>query len=63
MYDKNGILYFENPKCNDNCPINVSAYCKPYYEENINDINKNDCICLPGYKGDNCETKVYTDFR
>ncbi|OUM70113.1 hypothetical protein PIROE2DRAFT_1794, partial [Piromyces sp. E2] len=62
MYDKNNILYCENPKCKDQCPVDSSAVCKAYQEEGINDINKNICECLPGWEGDNCERKIYIDF-
>ncbi|ORX54261.1 hypothetical protein BCR36DRAFT_410804 [Piromyces finnis] len=62
MYDRNNMLYCENPECEDNCPINVSAYCKPFYEERKNDKSKNMCICLPGWKGPNCENKIYIDY-
>jgi len=63
MYDKNRILYCENAICNENCPINKSAQCIPYYEENINNINKNICSCLNGWGGNNCERKIFIDFR
>ncbi|OUM68068.1 hypothetical protein PIROE2DRAFT_4352 [Piromyces sp. E2] len=58
MYDKKGILYCENAKCNDDCPINTSAECIPYYKENINIANINICSCLNGYGGSNCENNI-----
>jgi len=61
--DKYGIQHCENPICKESCPINKSAVCKPYYEENINDINMNICECLSGWTGENCEEKVFIDYR
>jgi len=63
MYDKNGILHCENPICDNRCPIEITAYCKSFYEENINDINKNECKCLPGWKSTFCGDRQYVDFR
>ncbi|KAG4085267.1 hypothetical protein H8356DRAFT_1298496 [Neocallimastix lanati (nom. inval.)] len=62
MYDKNGILHCENPICDNRCPIEITAYCKSFYEENINDINKNECKCLPGWKSTFCGDRQYVDF-
>jgi len=58
MHDANGIIYCETPKCSENCPINHSAVCKPNL---INNIIKNTCECLPGWK-DDCKTKIYLDY-
>jgi len=64
MFDKNGIPYCENPKCNDRCPVGVSAECKKSNNTiNVNDKNKNKCSCLPGFYGEYCEDKKYIDFR
>jgi len=60
MSDVNSIIYCETPKCSDNCPINVSAVCKPKL---INDNKiENICECLPGWK-DDCKTKIYLNYR
>jgi len=59
MYDVNGIIYCETPKCSDSCPINVSAVCKPKL---INNTIENICECLPGWK-DDCKTKIFIDYR
>jgi len=63
IYNKNGLLYCENPKCNPNCPVDISAYCKKYYNESINNPNLNICECLPGYNGIYCENKIFIDYR
>ncbi|ORX56015.1 hypothetical protein BCR36DRAFT_280564 [Piromyces finnis] len=55
MYDKDGILYCENAICKDNCPIDISANCIPYYNERYNNIDKNICSCLPGWTGNNLQ--------
>jgi len=60
MY-KNDILYCENPICKSNC-LNT-AICKAYYSEIYNDIEKNICECIPGWKNENCNEKVYIDLR
>ncbi|KAG4092818.1 hypothetical protein H8356DRAFT_950126 [Neocallimastix lanati (nom. inval.)] len=59
MY-KNDILYCENPICKSNCPNNT-ATCIAYYSELYNDIEKNICECMPGWKNENCNEKVYID--
>ncbi|OUM60857.1 hypothetical protein PIROE2DRAFT_13300 [Piromyces sp. E2] len=65
MYDKNGILYCESPKCKSNCPILTSASCEAPAKnfEKINDINLNKCVCNPGWLGSYCDIKNYVDLR
>jgi len=63
MYNTDLILYCENPSCKSSCPVGKSAYCKPYYESNINDINQNICLCFSGYYGTNCQNKILIDYR
>lgn len=65
MYDKNGILYCENPKCKSSCPVLVSAICETRNknQENVNNVNENLCQCYPGWEGINCDVMKYVDFR
>jgi len=63
MFDRNNNLYCENPICIDSCPVGSSASCEPYYKEKINDKTKNICTCYPGWKGDDCEEKIFVDYR
>ena len=67
MYDKDGILYCENPVCKSNCPINKSARCIASEEKNINSALKNKCECFIGWEdgeeeGD-CSSKIFINFR
>jgi len=58
------ITYCETPLCRLDCPVGKSALCKP--DENshgLNDREKNHCICLSGWEGDNCSKKIYTNYR
>jgi len=57
MFNSNDILYCEYAKCKKSCLIDETAICKPYYNESINDINKNICECIGGYMGDQCKQK------
>jgi len=62
----NKILYCENPICHQDCPVSVSAICKPNSSTNnnlINDINNNKCVCLVGWDGENCKNKIILNFR
>jgi len=64
MYDNKGILFCENPKCKPECPVNSTASCIANIDnENINDPNKNLCICNNGWDGQYCENKKYINFR
>jgi len=63
MVNDNGIKYCEEPICNKDCPVGISAKCISYYSEGKNDINLNKCQCLPGWKGDNCKSKIYINYR
>ncbi|KAG4094011.1 hypothetical protein H8356DRAFT_947657 [Neocallimastix lanati (nom. inval.)] len=62
MYYKKSIISCINPICNSRCKKEASI-CKPYYKENINDINKNICLCLKGWKGTFCEEKEIMKFE
>lgn len=63
-YDKNGILYCEEPKCLDSCPINSTAECVAYDRElNKNDQRLNKCVCLPGWTNDKCNEKVFVNLE
>jgi len=62
MYDKNGILYCDDPICKESCPAPIAATCKAGYSENINNIKSNICECLPGLKGELCNEKIFVDF-
>jgi len=63
MYNNNGMPYCETPICNPKCPVEISAYCKSYSNEPINNPSLNICECLPGYNGTNCENKIFIDNR
>ncbi|ORX82804.1 hypothetical protein BCR32DRAFT_292364 [Anaeromyces robustus] len=63
FYDKDKILYCENPICDESCPVDVSAICKPYYKELINDAKLNNCTCLDGWNGDHCENRIFVNYR
>lgn len=58
------IYLCENPICKEDCPINESATCKKFTtEDSTNDINKNVCVCNPGWNGTNCMEKIFIDYR
>ncbi|OUM61162.1 hypothetical protein PIROE2DRAFT_12876 [Piromyces sp. E2] len=52
--EKNKIQYCEDARCNENCPVDISARCIPFKNGEINDINKNLCECLSGWEGEIC---------
>ncbi|ORX47898.1 hypothetical protein BCR36DRAFT_405219 [Piromyces finnis] len=64
MYTKDGFYYCENPVCNYDCPVsNGTAICIKG-ENNVNNkefLNK--CQCVPGWTGDKCEIKKFTEFN
>ncbi|ORX63531.1 hypothetical protein BCR32DRAFT_273406 [Anaeromyces robustus] len=62
MYDQKGFLYCENPICDSSCPTNSTAVCFPSNKELVNDINLNQCVCLNGWEGSNCDVKVFIDY-
>ncbi|OUM65637.1 hypothetical protein PIROE2DRAFT_7303 [Piromyces sp. E2] len=59
---KNNLYYCENPKCESSCPIDTSAICK-LNSEFENNPHKNICQCLAGYEGENCETKIFLNYK
>eukprot|EP00833_Pecoramyces_ruminatium_P013796 jgi/Orpsp1_1/1187828/evm.model.d7180000060425.1 len=61
-YNRDGVLYCENPICKATCPTNTSAICLPFHKENLNDIEKNICECIKGWEGENCNAKKFIDF-
>ena len=63
MFNNRNIQYCEEPICNNECQVGVSAECIPFYKEEKNDINLNICKCLSGWNGKNCKDKVYIDYR
>ncbi|OUM69525.1 hypothetical protein PIROE2DRAFT_2623 [Piromyces sp. E2] len=63
LYDTNNILYCEEPICRSSCPVDESASCMPSNEKPVNDINNNICVCYNGWEGNNCENKIYVDFK
>jgi len=64
MIDKYGNPYCDTPICKSSCPVGNTARCKsPSPELNENDITKNICECIPGYKGNNCDEKKFVDFN
>ncbi|ORX59218.1 hypothetical protein BCR36DRAFT_275866, partial [Piromyces finnis] len=63
MVDKYGIQYCETPKCQDNCPVGISANCIPYTYEFINNRTLNICECNDGWEGESCNSKVFIDFK
>ncbi|ORX67008.1 hypothetical protein BCR32DRAFT_272602, partial [Anaeromyces robustus] len=64
MLDKHELYYCESPVCNDDCPIaNGTAECLKGDQLNINSVNLNKCVCVPGWKGYLCQTKDYTEYE
>ena len=61
-YDRNNILYCEEPICNTECPVSTTATCYPGDKYN-NDINKNICTCMAGWNGPYCKNEVLIDYR
>ncbi|OUM65923.1 hypothetical protein PIROE2DRAFT_6994 [Piromyces sp. E2] len=58
MYDRNDILYCEDPKCEDSCPISKnSAFCYPSENNKYNDPKLNHCYCIYGWEGEFCIIK------
>ncbi|OUM60981.1 hypothetical protein PIROE2DRAFT_13142 [Piromyces sp. E2] len=64
MTDKDGSPYCENPICRDSCPVGITAKCVlPSHEINSNNKKQNICHCYSGWKGENCNEKIFVDFR
>lgn len=63
MKDKYDIQYCEKPKCHESCPVNSTATCLAYNSKSVNNKSLNICKCLPGWTGENCDIKIYIDFR
>ncbi|ORX64116.1 hypothetical protein BCR32DRAFT_273221 [Anaeromyces robustus] len=64
IYDKNNIIYCENPKCEENCPVNEQrATCVPSNKISVNSPIYNKCECLKGWDGVNCSEKVFINYR
>ncbi|OUM64985.1 hypothetical protein PIROE2DRAFT_60292 [Piromyces sp. E2] len=64
MVDKDGSWYCENPICKDSCPVGTSAKCLPFLSNiNKNDRTKNICQCAQGWNGENCDERIYVDYR
>jgi len=62
--NNNNIITCENPTCHESCPVSSTAKCiiidGNVYEKNV--ISRNTCKCNNGWKGENCDEKVYKDF-
>jgi len=55
---KNGILYCEDPICDERCK-NDTATCIPKFNNNtINKIENNICQCNKGYEGTYCDKMI-----
>jgi len=63
MYDAHGFHYCENPICKSFCPVDKSAICEKGRSEKINDPNINQCKCMDGWFGDECEQKEYIKLK
>lgn len=63
-YDKNNIMYCEKAICKPNCPVGISASCVPNTNSTLNkDIKYSECKCDDGWMGDDCDIKIFIDFR
>ncbi|ORX47930.1 hypothetical protein BCR36DRAFT_405245 [Piromyces finnis] len=63
MY-KGKYYYCENPQCSNTCPISEKmAICVKNSTENTNNIYSNNCVCVPGYKGDYCQFKEFVNLK
>jgi len=60
LYDKNKFYSCESPLCKDECPIqDKRAVCVKNESNNSNNKFSNECKCLDGWIGNNCETQDY----
>lgn len=65
LYLKNKLITCIKPVCNSDCPVNTTASCLPP-SEIINSKNTqkyNKCVCNSGYRGINCDEKIFIDLR
>ncbi|ORX46842.1 hypothetical protein BCR36DRAFT_356203 [Piromyces finnis] len=62
MAKQNKFPYCEEPICTDECPTSTNAYCKGRNNVSINDPKLNQCVCLPGWEGANCNHKIHVDY-
>ncbi|OUM66750.1 hypothetical protein PIROE2DRAFT_5962 [Piromyces sp. E2] len=59
---KNNYFYCEDPICSEDCPLNEEhAECIKNSTEYKNNKLLNKCVCIPGWKGINCQNKDYPD--
>ncbi|OUM62833.1 hypothetical protein PIROE2DRAFT_61621 [Piromyces sp. E2] len=64
LYGKDDILYCENAKCNEKCPVDNKATCKPTSKDvTKNDPELNKCECNIGWEGNYCTKKSYINFK
>jgi len=62
-YKRNSkIFYCEQPLCLESCSNNTKCI-KQSDDIHVNDKNLNICKCVSGWKGINCDEKIYINFR
>ncbi|OUM60769.1 hypothetical protein PIROE2DRAFT_13407, partial [Piromyces sp. E2] len=63
MYDKNNFYHCESPLCNDECPLKEKrAICIKKGSEFTNNKYSNECKCLDGWNGNNCNEKEFAKY-